>query len=90
MIYELRVLYIFDINILIYELDALYIFDINIIFLIRYAYLFDECQHKYSPWDWDQIGIKLGTEHAIYQMLANFMYKKYIHVNRLESVIFGM
>ena len=45
---------------------------------------------KYSPWDRNQIGIKLGTEHIIYEKLANFTYKKDIHVNRPESVIFGM
>ena len=45
---------------------------------------------KYSPWDQDQIVIKLGTQHIIHQKLANFIYKKDIHVNRLESVIFGM
>ena len=44
---------------------------------------------KYSPWDGDQIGIKLGTEHITYQNWANFMYEKDIHNNRLESVIFG-
>ena len=44
---------------------------------------------KFSPWDRDQIGVKLGTEH-VYQKLANFLYKKDIHVNRLESVIFDM
>ena len=26
-----------------------------------------------SKWDWNQIGVKLGTKHVIYQMLANFM-----------------
>ena len=45
---------------------------------------------KYSSWDPDQVGIKLGTDYIIYQKLANFIYKKYIHVNRLESGIFGM
>ena len=45
---------------------------------------------KYSPWDRDQIGIKLGTDYIIYQKLENFMYKKDIHVNRIESGIFGM
>ena len=45
---------------------------------------------KYNPWDWYQIGIKLGTEHIIYKKLANFIYKEHIHVNRLESVISGM
>ena len=45
---------------------------------------------KYIPWDEAQIGIKLGTQHIIYQKLANFMSKKDIHVNSLESVIFRM
>ena len=39
---------------------------------------------KYSPWDRDKIGIKLGTDYIIYQNLANFMYRKDTHVNRLE------
>ena len=26
-----------------------------------------------SPWDLDQIGLKLGTKHVIYQKLATFM-----------------
>ena len=38
---------------------------------------------KYSPWDRDQIVIKLGTEHIIYEKLENLIYKKDIHVNRL-------
>ena len=45
---------------------------------------------KYSPWDRDQIGIKFGTDYIIYQKLENFMDKKDIHVNRIESGIFGM
>ena len=45
---------------------------------------------KYSSWDWDQIGIKLGTDYIIYKKFANFMFKNDIHVNRLESGIFGM
>ena len=45
---------------------------------------------KCSPWDWEQIRIKLGTEHIIYEKLENFMFKKDIHASRLESVIFGM
>ena len=45
---------------------------------------------KYNPCDWNQIGMKLGTEYIIYQKLANFIYKDDIHVNRLESIIFGM
>ena len=43
-----------------------------------------------SPWDWAQIVLKLGTKHVIYQKLANFMQKKDIYVNNLESVIFGI
>ena len=31
---------------------------------------------KYSPWDRDQIGIKLGTDFIIHQKLENFMYKR--------------
>ena len=45
---------------------------------------------KYSPWDRDKIGIKLGKDYIIYQNLANFMYRKDTHVNRLENVIFGI
>ena len=45
---------------------------------------------KNIPWDRGQTGIELGTEHIIYQKLANFMCKKDIHVNSLEIVIFGM
>ena len=45
---------------------------------------------KYSPWDRDKIGIKLGTDYIIYQNLANSMYRKDTHVNRLENVIFGI
>ena len=30
-------------------------------------------QASFSPWDWAQIGIKLGIKHGIYQKLANFM-----------------
>ena len=66
-------------------LDVLYIFEINLVFLMRYTNLFDFWFDK-RQW---QIGIKLGTEQIIYQKLANFMYKKDIHVNRIESVIFG-
>ena len=44
----------------------------------------------YRPWDQGQIGIKLETEHVKYQNLANFMYKKEKHGNRLKSVIFGV
>ena len=32
-------------------------------FLMRYANLFDFWFDKYSPWDWDQIGIRLGAKH---------------------------
>ena len=30
---------------------------------MRYVNLFDFLFDKYSPWDWDQIGIKLGAKH---------------------------
>ena len=36
------------------------------------------------------IGAKLGTEDVLYQKLANFIQKKDIHVNTLESAIFEM
>ena len=39
---------------------------------------------KYSR---HQIGIKLGIEHIIYEKWANFMYKKDIHVNKLEKAL---
>ena len=28
---------------------------------------------RLRPWDWDEIGIKLGTKHVTYQKLVNFM-----------------
>ena len=37
-------------------------------------------------WDWGQIGTKLGAKHVIYWKLENFIRKKDVHVNRLESV----
>ena len=40
--------------------------------------------NKYSPWDWNQSGIKLAADYILYQKLPNFMYKKDIHVNRLD------
>ena len=43
--------------------------------------------HYDSPWDRGQIDIKLGSEHVIYQNLADFMLKKDIHVNRFENEI---
>ena len=43
-----------------------------------------------SPWDWDHIGIELGAKHIIHKKLANFMQKKDIYINRLESVIIVM
>ena len=42
-----------------------------------FDFWFDKFSSKYSTWDWDQIGIKLGTEHIIYEKLINFMYKEY-------------
>ena len=61
-----------------------------IYYLYGYRVLVEGATAHCSPWDWGQIGTKLGTEHAIYQKLANFMWKKDIYVNRLESVTFGM
>ena len=54
--------------------------------------LFDliKVNNKYSPWDQDQIGIKSGADSIINRKLANVMYKKDIHVDRRESVIFGI
>ena len=43
-----------------------------------------------SPWDWEQIGIKLITEHAIYQKLANFLQKKDFCVDRLLSYLWHL
>ena len=57
---------------------------------IHLIFDFINVSNKYSPWDRDQISIKLGAEQIIYEKLANFMYKRDIHVNRLKSVIFGM
>ena len=39
---------------------------------------------NHSPWDRDQIGIKLGTDYIIYQKLANFMYKRISMLARLK------
>ena len=44
----------------------------------------------YSPWTPGQIATKLGTKYVMYQQLANFVLKKDIYVNRLESVNFGI
>ena len=38
---------------------------------------------NYSPYDRDQIGIKLGTDYIIYQKLGNFMYKRISTLTRL-------
>ena len=37
-----------------------------------------------SPRDWNQIGAKLGTEHAIYQKLENFMQNKDILLTKFR------
>ena len=39
---------------------------------------------KYSPWDQDQIGIKLGTDYILYQKLASFMLKMISMVTGLK------
>ena len=41
-------------------------------------------------WDWDQIGIKLGTKQVINQNLANLIKKTDANVYRLEKFIFGI
>ena len=41
---------------------------------------FEYSVFQVSPETQDQIGIKFGTEQVIYQKLANFMYKKDVHV----------
>ena len=38
----------------------------------------------------NQIGMKLGAKHVIYQKLANFMWKMDSCVKRIESVMFNM
>ena len=45
---------------------------------------------SFSPWDWDQIGIKLGTKHVVYLKLRTFTLNKDVYVNRLERVFFDM
>lgn len=37
-----------------------------------------------SPRDWNQIGVKLGTEHVIYQKLENVMQNKDILLTGLR------
>ena len=37
-----------------------------------------------SPRDWNQIGVKLGTEHVIYQKLENIMENKDILLTGLK------
>ena len=44
----------------------------------------------FSQWDRCQIGVENEAKHVIYQKLLIFTWEKDIHVNRLESVIFGM
>ena len=43
---------------------------------------------SFSPWDRDQIGIKLRTKHVVYLKLTSFTSNKDVYVNRLESVFF--
>ena len=45
---------------------------------------------SFSPWDWGQIGINLGTKHVVYKRLASFRKHKDVYVNRLESAFLGM
>ena len=39
-----------------------------------------------SPRDWNQIGVKLGTEHVIYQKLENIMQNKDILLTGLKAL----
>ena len=43
---------------------------------------FEYSVFQVSPWDQEQIRVKLATEYVIYQKLETFMVKKDIHVNR--------
>ena len=43
---------------------------------IQYVFHKTGLEKTDSPWNWSQIGIKLGTRHVIYQKLANFILKK--------------
>ena len=45
---------------------------------------------SFSPWDRDQIGIKLGTKHVVYLKLGSFTSNKDVYVNMLQSVFFDM
>ena len=45
---------------------------------------------SFSPWDSDQIVIKLGTKHVVYLKLGSFASNKDVYVNRLESVFFDI
>ena len=37
---------------------------------------------SFSPWYWDQIGMKLGTKHVLYLKLGSFTSNKDVYVNR--------
>ena len=43
-------------------------------------------REKYSPWDWDDIGIKKGTLCVIYCWKASLLGNHNIYVNKLLSV----
>ena len=46
---------------------------------------------SFSPWDWDQIGIKLGTKQFfVYLKLASFTSNKDVYVNMFGNVFFEM
>ena len=55
---------------------------------MRYANLFGfwlvNINDKYSPWDRDQIRIKLGTDYIIYQKLAILFIKKKFMITDLK------
>ena len=45
---------------------------------------------SFSRWDWEQIGIKLGTKHVVYLKWGSFTSNKDVYVNRLEIVFFDI
>ena len=45
---------------------------------------------SFSPWDRDQIGIKLKTKHVVYLKLGSFILNMDVYINWLESVFFEL
>ena len=42
---------------------------------------------SFSPWDWDQIDIKLGAKHVVHLKLGSFTSNKDNYVNRLRRTL---